>query len=323
MKVGTVKSILLGFTLLALPLFADPCRVYIEATAALLNDPVIRWESKHFNGQVLRDDASAWAIASSVLFEADVQGEIQDHVKSLGRAATDQLRRKAENRINLYRAGYRWRLSGNHQLMPTTGDVLVVGCANGVECGHLAVSSPTRTIHYVNIEPEAVEMTAVEMSFIANFLPEHVLGSGFVADVTQFPLSTHAYDGIVLNDTAAFFPPRTRAVTMQSLSNALRGSGTLLIQDVNLTRSGDFFGFFRDLVHELMENEAPVTDFELALIAANFGGVLYEAFGEGGLDYHGVWDDDLVELLRADETFSSVILERREDEFRIVATKKP
>jgi SAM-dependent methyltransferase len=111
-----------------------------------------------------------------------------------------------------------------HQLIPSKGSVLDLGCGYGFLCYMLQFLSHERTITGVDYDEEKVAVA------------EHGYLKGdrlkfYCADVTTFPLSR--YDCIVISDVLHYLPASVQEVLLERCLDALNPGGILIVREGN------------------------------------------------------------------------------------------
>ncbi|HEY0744474.1 MAG TPA: methyltransferase domain-containing protein, partial [Chryseosolibacter sp.] len=119
-------------------------------------------------------------------------------------------------------------LEGNykqfHELVPTNGSVLDLGCGYGFLCYMLAFLSEERTVTGVDYDEEKIE--TAKHCYSRNERINFETG-----DVTSFPLQR--YDTIIIADVLHYLTPEAQVRTIERAVNALEKGGRLIIRDGN------------------------------------------------------------------------------------------
>ena len=111
-----------------------------------------------------------------------------------------------------------------HDLLPTSGSILDLGCGYGFMCYSLQFLSPQRIITGVDYDEEKIEVA--EHGYLKTDRLKFCC-----ADVTTFPLEK--YDGIVISDVLHYLSPQAQDTLMERSMDALNPNGILLVREGN------------------------------------------------------------------------------------------
>jgi|GEM_PF-6506021 len=242
---------------------------FFQILGHVLKNPDVQWPSDSIQPNRLVTPERAMQLSAQLKDNDSVLGkEMMEHILSLGNAASSTLWDKyftAYDRIVGYAQGF-WDIAfAADEILPKFGRIADYGAGTGNVSTLLGLSEPGRYIDAFDFSAGGLKIAQEKFQLVPGANLRRLDVIRFDLLIGRYP--ENVYDGAVMNNVLYNFKGQEKLIVLKKIFASLKPGAPFVLHDIVDAPADVLVRFMESTLRDAMMAGAPITEYDLALMA--------------------------------------------------------